>query len=291
MSQNDPLFVSQSNRKGVYYFLLIALVIVFLPRVIMFFSHEENFEISSSEITVLKKKQEWKQKTYYHKSYRSKKKQYRSPASKFDPNLYQIKDWMKLGLTEKQSAVVVKFCARGIYSNDQLKKIFVIPEELYSKIKDSTFYPLGKENKFDQIVPREIIRKKVLVELNGASQEDLEQIPGIGPFYAKNILKYRDRLGGFMSKEQLLEVWKMDATKYEEIESFVEVNKTLIRKININEATAEKFKQHPYLNWNIANSLVKIRNKKIRFNAVEEIKESVLMDEEQYDRIKHYLTL
>jgi DNA uptake protein ComE-like DNA-binding protein len=129
------------------------------------------------------------------------------------------------------------------------------------------------------------------VELNGASQEDLEQIPGIGPFYAKNILKYRDRLGGFMSKEQLLEVWKMDATKYEEIESFVEVNKTLIRKININEATAEEFKQHPYLNWNIANSLVKIRNKKIRFNAVEEIKESVLMDEEQYDRIKHYLTL
>jgi DNA uptake protein ComE-like DNA-binding protein len=94
-----------------------------------------------------------------------------------------------------------------------------------------------------------------------------------------------------MSKEQLLEVWKMDATKYEEIESFVEVNKTLIRKININEATAEEFKQHPYLNWNIANSLVKIRNKKIRFNAVEEIKESVLMDEEQYDRIKHYLTL
>jgi DNA uptake protein ComE-like DNA-binding protein len=83
----------------------------------------------------------------------------------------------------------------------------------------------------------------------------------------------------------------MDATKYEEIESFVEVNKTLIRKININEATAEEFKHHPYLNWNIANSLVKIRNKKIRFNAVEEIKESVLMDEEQYDRIKHYLTL
>ena len=257
----------------------------------MFFSQEENFEISSSEIAVLKKKKEWKQKSFYHKSYRSKKKQYRTPSSKFDPNLYQIKDWMKLGLTEKQASVVVKFCTRGIYSNDQLKKIFVIPEELYSKIKDSTVYPMGKENKFDQIVPKEVVRKKILVELNAASQEDIEKIPGIGPFYAKNILKYRDRLGGFVSKEQLLEVWKMDAAKYEEIEAFVEVNKIIIKKIDINEATAEDFKKHPYLNWNIANSLVKIRNKKIRFNTIEEIKESVLMDEELYDKMKHYLTL
>ena len=257
----------------------------------MFFSHEENFKISSSEIIVLKKKQEWKQNSFYKKSSWTKKNKYLLPACKFDPNLYQMKDWMKLGLTEKQASVAVKFCARGIYSNDQLKKIFVIPQALYSIIKDSTFYPLEKENKFNQIVPKEIVRKKVLIELNSASQEDIETIPGIGPFFAKNILKYRDRLGGFISKEQLLEVWKMDATKYEEIESFVEVNKMLIKRININEATSEDFKQHPYFNWSIANSVVKIRNKKSRFNTIEEIKESVLIDEELYDKIKHYLTL
>ncbi len=291
MSQNDPLFVSQSNRKGVYHFLLIALVIVFLPRIIMFFSEKEDFDISSSEIIQLKDKQKWKKKSFYQQSYNSKKKKYLRPISKFDPNQYTINDWLKLGLSQKQASVVLKFCARGIYSNDQLKKIFVIPDELYLKIKDSTFYPIKKENKFEQIVPIENVRKKVIVELNSASQEELEQIPGIGPFFAKNILKYRDRLGGFISKEQLMEVWKMDITKYEEIEAFVEVNKALIKRININDALAEDFKQHPYLDWNIANSLVKIRNKKTKFKSVEEIKESVLIDEELFDKIKHYLTL
>ncbi|MFN6013438.1 MAG: ComEA family DNA-binding protein, partial [Flavobacteriales bacterium] len=124
-----------------------------------------------------------------------------------------------------------------------------------------------------------------------ADQIELEKIPGVGPFYAKNILKYRERLGGFVKKEQLLEVWKMDVEKYNAIEMFVEVQGNQVRKITLNTATAEELKSHPYLNWNIANSIVKIRVKKGKFTTIDDIRESVLIDEELFEKIKPYLSL
>jgi competence ComEA-like helix-hairpin-helix protein len=64
-----------------------------------------------------------------------------------------------------------------------------------------------------------------------------------------------------------------------------------VRKITLNTATAEELKSHPYLNWNIANSIVKIRVKKGKFTAIDDIRESVLIDEELFEKIKPYLSL
>jgi DNA uptake protein ComE-like DNA-binding protein len=94
-----------------------------------------------------------------------------------------------------------------------------------------------------------------------------------------------------VKKEQLLEVWKMDLDKYNAIEEFVLINEKEIREIHLNTATAEEIKQHPYFNWNIANSIVKMRMQKSGFKKIEEIKESVLIDEEFFEKIKPYLSL
>jgi hypothetical protein len=48
---------------------------------------------------------------------------------------------MQLGLSEKQAAVVLKFTSRGLKSNEDLQRVFVISDELFELIKDSTFYP------------------------------------------------------------------------------------------------------------------------------------------------------
>jgi DNA uptake protein ComE-like DNA-binding protein len=129
------------------------------------------------------------------------------------------------------------------------------------------------------------------IELNGANQEKLEEIPGIGAFFAKNILKHRDRLGGFLRKEQLLEIWKFDIEKLNSIEQYIEVDSEKIRRIELNTISVEELKDHPYLNWSSANSIIKIRAQKGRFKSIEEIKESVLIDEEMFEKLKPYLTL
>jgi DNA uptake protein ComE-like DNA-binding protein len=199
---------------------------------------------------------------------------------------------MNLGLSIKQANVIVKFTSRGIYSNDELKKIFVISDEFYQLIKDSTIYP-KKENNFslqlnDNRIESQPIKK---VEINSANEEELVKIKGIGSFFAKQIIKKRDELGGFIEKSQLLEVWKMDQEKFDLIKDEFTIDNENIKKISINAATVEELKNHPYIRWNIANSIVKLRLQKNGFTSIEELKESHLITDEKFLKIKSYITL
>jgi competence ComEA-like helix-hairpin-helix protein len=232
-----------------------------------------------------KKNNSYKKSTFF-------KTKYKKPTKKFNPNTYSENEWMELGLSKKQSAIVLKFTKRGIYSNDQLKKIFVIPNQLFELIKDSTFYPEKKISTNDFQIKSIEKEKKQLIFINTASQEEIESLPGIGSFFAKNIIKYREKIGGFTTKNQLLEVWKFDLEKLNAIENLIFITPQDIRKININTATAPEFKAHPYFNWNQANALVKMRIQKGgNFKRLEEIKECVLIDEELFEKLKPYLSL
>ena len=88
-----------------------------------------------------------------------------------------------------------------------------------------------------------------------------------------------------------MECWKFTEEKLIEVKPFMKVDPSLVQKININTATAEEFKKHPYFTWNIANSLYKIRKQKGFYSSIDEIKESVLVTEELYSKLKPYLTL
>jgi competence protein ComEA len=296
MSNKDPFFVSQSNKRGVLIFLTCAILIVFIPRIAMWFEEPRSFTIKSEKIAALisaRSRMAFKQKSSTY--FKPKHKVYLRPLKRFDPNLYTQADWQKLGLSPKQATVVLKFCSRGIYSNEQLKRIFVIPEKLYTLIKDSTVYPERPDfmAKFvDKKTENETIEKKrVPLEINSAEAEALDKLPGIGAFFTKNIMNYREKLGGFIRKEQLMEVWKMDEAKYNELANYVSVDPALVNKININQVDVNTLRKHPYFNWNIANSIVKLRAQKQQFNSLEELKESILINQELFEKIKPYLTL
>lgn len=289
MGDMNPFFVSKRSKRGVFIFIIISLLVVFTPRILFSLKQEETFIVSSETIKELKRsayKSNYKRKKY--KSNYKKKNRFKIPPVKFNPNSYSMEEWMYLGLSNKQAAVVLKFTERGIYSNEQLKKIVFIPNQLYNLIKDSTIYPDKVDFASEKKKETKLFSR---IELNGADQEKLEEIPGIGTFFAKNILKHRDRLGGFLRKEQLLEVWKFDIEKLNAIEQYIEVDSEKIKRIELNTISVEELKDHPYLNWSAANSIIKIRAQKGRFKSIEEIKESVLMDEEMFEKLKPYLTL
>lgn len=231
------------------------------------------------------------QKSYTPKT--GKKSKYKAPKSKFNPNEYTQSDWMALGLSEKQANVVVKFAVRGIKNNDQLKQIFVIDDELFALLEDSTFYPTIDYSKthIDSIKSKITVNKTSLqVNLNTATIEELIQLPGIGEYYAKKIVEYREKLGGFTDKEQLLEIWKFDEEKLEKVRPKTIVSGH-VRKININNCTAEELAKHPYIRWNIANSIVKIRAKLTSYTSLDQLLQSELISKELLTKLKPYLTL
>lgn len=285
----NPLEFSKKTRKSLLIFLVVVIVVALLPRIVVSFLPKEELKFSKEEKRTLSFKPTFNQ---YQRSYTFRKKMFRRPPSKFDPNLYTITDWMYLGLSKKQAASVLKFGKYGFKSNEQLSKVFVIPKQLFDLIKDSTIYGT-KKGLLVSATTHEVKKETViqLLELNSASEEELLAIPGIGPFFAKNILKQRENLGGFISLNQLLECWKFDDEKLAVVKPYMKVDPSLVQKLNINTATAEEFKKHPYFTWNLANSLYKIRKQKGAYSSLEEIKESVLMTEELYIKLKPYLTL
>ncbi len=221
-------------------------------------------------------------------SYSKKKKTYNRPKNKFDPNIYEKSEWMQLGLSEKQALSVLTFSKNGIYSQEQVQKIFVIPEELYVLIKDSLIFPV-KESKVNNY-PTKTEKTIISVNVNNATLEELQKVKGIGPFYSKQIIKYRDQLGGFNSKSQLMEVWKMDQEKYDGFEEYITIDNKLT-KLNINTVKVEELKNHPYINWNLANAIIKYRDQHGDFKNLEELKEIKILDAETFIKIKPYLTL
>jgi competence protein ComEA len=75
-----------------------------------------------------------------------------------------------------------------------------------------------------------------VVEVNSADSAGLTKIYGIGPAFASRIIKYRNRLGGFYSKEQLKEVYGLDAEKYAEVREQVRIDPAKVKKVNVNTA-------------------------------------------------------
>ena len=83
----------------------------------------------------------------------------------------------------------------------------------------------------------------------------------------------------------------MDEEKYEIIQDQISVNPNLITKIELNSITIDQLKSHPYIRWNIANSIIKMREQRKGFKSIDEIKESVLINEELFEKLKPYLAL
>ena len=287
---NQPL-LTKSNFRGAIVLLIIIIGIFILPDVYRAFSEPDRLKVTAldaPERNAFIKVKKYSNKRY---NYRQKESRFLPPPEKFNPNTYTVQEWMALGLSEKQANVILKFTKRKLRSNDDLKKIFVISDELFEIIKDSTYYDNQLPKNMND--GKEAVKEKELkkVDINTASEEELQSVPGIGPFFAKYIVKKRNELGGFVRKDQLLEVWKVDGEKYLAWEPYLILSKTGIKYLDLNKATAEEFAAHPYISWNLANSLVKLRTQKGRYTKIDEVKQSVLMTHELFEQLKPYFKI
>lgn len=129
------------------------------------------------------------------------------------------------------------------------------------------------------------------VELNSADTLDLKELRGIGSTFAKRIVKYRDLLGGFFSKEQVKEVYGMSDSLYQSILPHLLVDTQQVTRIDLNTATIDQLKRHPYLDYYQAKAIVRSREKNGNYATVDELLDIALIDQETYNKIKNYITI
>ena len=129
----------------------------------------------------------------------------------------------------------------------------------------------------------------VVVELNSADTGELQLLRGIGPVYASRIVRYRERLGGYVRKEQLLEVYGMDEERYAGIAEHIEVDTGLVRKLDINTASVAELKSHPYLDYYQARAIVSFRERAGGYNTMADLLFVNLIDEETIKKLRGYI--
>ena len=127
------------------------------------------------------------------------------------------------------------------------------------------------------------------VELNGADSATLVALRGIGPLTAGRIVQYRDRLGGFVQIEQVLEVQGVREENYRMFSTQIFVDSSKIQKIDINFATPEQLAGHPYLPPRVLDRILKHRQLKGGWSHTGELVEQHILSREQAAKLAPYL--
>jgi len=156
-----------------------------------------------------------------------------------------------------------------------------------------TYYPPPAESR---VLPKqnhypatEKFTAGTVIEINASDTAQLMKIPGIGASFAKKITGYRNSLGGYYRLEQLQEVYGMYAELYEKIIPYLQIDTDEITPIQVNTASLDKLKSHPYINFYQAKAIVEMRKKKGKLQNIHELDLLEEFTPDDLERLKHYL--
>ena len=206
----------------------------------------------------------------------------------FNPNTLNDDGWLALGLSQGKLKVLRNYQESGGYfkQKEDLKRCYAFGDAFYNTIKEYVIIPKPKTT-----VPKsqKLITLTQIIELNQADSLDLISVKGIGPFYAKQILKYRNELGGFINYEQFTEIWGLEKLDFDKFKQQTILDTLYIRKINVNAIELEQLKMHPYLNYKQAKMIMNYRKQHGDFKSIKDIQKIRPISPEIFRKIAPYL--
>ena len=218
----------------------------------------------------------------------------------FDPNILKADGWRKLGLKEKTIQTIQNYLSKGgkFRKPEDLQRVYGLRQNEYErlapyiKIEDivarKNFESLTKTN--SELQPtKNITSRYSIIDINTADTTAFILLPGIGSKLAGRIVNFRDKLGGFYSVEQVKETFGLPDSTYQKIKQYLKLDNPLVKRININTATIDELKAHPYIKYGLANPIVAYRNEHGLFSKIEDVKKVMVVTGEVYNKIVKYL--
>lgn len=123
------------------------------------------------------------------------------------------------------------------------------------------------------------------ISVNHADTTDLMKIPGIGNYYAKAIIRYREQLGGFASPAQLLEIEGLPESAI----TFIKTHPSETKKMNVNSMTLNQLRRHPYINFYQAKEICDYRRLKGPIKSLQDLKLLKDFPPAEIERLKPYI--
>ena len=221
----------------------------------------------------------------------------------FNPNTLTEDEWRQIGLTDRQIRNIVNYKAKGgkFYTKNDLGKLYTISEEDFAQLESFIVLPeisrgMGSKNapkkqgnQPDEEKPKPEKKAISVVDLNTVDSTTLVELPQIGSYMAMRIIEFRDKLGGFVDKEQLRDVKGMDENRFATIQSYINIGEVEIRKIDINRADFKTLVKHPYLNYEQVKRIFNQREKRGMIKNWEQLQSLIKDDGEVNPLLERYV--
>lgn len=251
---------TRNQRTGI--FCLLVLIIAF--QISYYFIDFIFLETNSKE------KEQWLSFQHQIDSLKQEKLSYIPKIYPFNPNFITDFKGYKLGMSVAEIDRLLAFRKENKYVNS--------PQEfqVVTKVSDSLLHVISPYFKFPDWVnnkkefknfkesPKFAFAKKekiVVIDINQATKEDLIKIYGVGEAISLRILKFKESLGGFVSMNQMNDVWGLSPEVVDNLNTHFKISAIpSVKKIDINNATIKELAQFPYFNYQIAKQIVTFRS-------------------------------
>ena len=216
----------------------------------------------------------------------------------FDPNTADSTQLLRLGLEPWQVRNIYKYRSRGgIYrKKEDFARLYGLTVKDYRRLEpyiqiSSDYLPastLIKEERQERDTLRYPVKiaEGEQVVLNTADTTELRKVPGIGAYYAARIFRYGQRLGGYVSIDQLDEIedFPQESKKY-----FV-IQDAHPQLLNVNQLTLQQLRKHPYINFYMAKTIIDYRRLHGNLKSLQELRLSKDFPPEVIERLTPYVT-
>ena len=160
---------------------------------------------------------------------------------RFDPNTAGLEELQRLGFTEKQAQSIINYRSKGgrFRRKEDFAKSFVVADSVYRRLEPYIDIPK--------------------IDINRADSAAFDSLPGIGGWFASKMVAYREELGGYSYKEQLLDIYHFDQDKFDGLKDLVSCSGPR-RPFRLWSLPADSLRLHPYIrSWQTARSIVLFR--------------------------------
>ncbi len=239
-------------------------------------------------------------KTPYSKKTNKTKKQPKQKGLtpfKFNPNEADKATLLRLGLSGKVVQTIINYRNKGgrFRKREDLKKVYGLSITNYLTLVEyidlpEKIIPIAEKGIIPKDIPQSFDKTaSIKIDINNSSVEDWKQLKGIGEITAKRIVNYRDKLGGFLSIDQLKTTYNIADSTIDKVAHQL-ILTPITHKIPINSISAEALKLHPYIKKKQAYLLINYRTNHGAYTRLEDLKKVKALPPDFIKRIAPYLS-
>ncbi|MEN9524627.1 MAG: hypothetical protein RLZZ256_11 [Bacteroidota bacterium] len=227
--------------------------------------------------------------------------------SRFDPNRTRAADWIEMGLPARTARTIENYLSKGgrFRKKEDLKKIWGLQQTDYERLApfieletsparqeyqqtwNNQLPKTGSSNPFGSKA-----EKRPILDLNRSDSAAWESLPGIGPGYARRIIRYRERLGGFISPDQVGETYQFPDSVFQRIRPWLKDDgEGSVRRLDLNTVSIDTLGRHPYCGFAKARVIVRYREQHGSFKSFDELMNIQVLDSQWIARIRPYLNI